>query len=176
MQIFFLSRMKYTFCKYAMIILLMLYGSCNNSQEKNHKPEAEKPAAEKKIIKKPPSSFNDTIIINYKSAVFYSPDSLQMEKIKAVNKKTTYAMLEHDCYFQMRNAKMVIEQYWPQVKIIEASKARYLLFMKENKIRICIDLNDKNDICGIFLFDPKKNPVLIDMPNIETELGFYFKK
>lgn len=85
-------------------------------------------------------------------------------------------MITHDCHFQMENARTVLKKYWPGVKIVEACKERYLLFVKQDKTKICIDLNDKNDICGLFLFDPHKNPVLVDMPNIDTELGFYFVK
>ena len=85
-------------------------------------------------------------------------------------------MLTHDCHYQMQNARIVLKKYWPQLHIVEATKARYILFVKTDETKICIDLNDKNDICGLFLFDTKKNPVLVDMPNIDTELGFYFSK
>jgi hypothetical protein len=37
-------------------------------------------------------------------------------------------------------------------------------------------LNDKNDPFGIFLFDGVQSPRLVDMTNIESELGFYFSK
>lgn len=71
---------------------------------------------------------------------------------------------------------MVLRNYWPQIRIIETHEAQYLLFIKRDKRKICIDLNKKNDICGVFLFDRKKDPELIDMMNIDTELNFYFKK
>lgn len=128
------------------------------------------------IIKKPGTNFNDTITIKANSAVFYSPDSMQMEKIKFVNEKAIFDMLTHNCHYQMENARMVIKKYWPQLKIIETSKSRYLLFKKTNETKVCIDLNDKNDICGLFLFDGEKDPVLVDMPNVDTQLGFYFSK
>jgi hypothetical protein len=115
-------------------------------------------------------------MVTSRSVVFYSPDSLQMVKIKAVNEKNIFAMITHDCHFQMENARTELKKDWPGLKIIEASNERYLLFMRSDKTKICIDLNDKNDICGIFLFDPLKTPVLVDMPNIDTELGFYFVK
>ena len=37
-----------------------------------------------------------------------------------------------------------------------------------------IDLNARNNICGMYLFDPKKDPEFVDMPNVDTFLGFYF--
>jgi len=99
-----------------------------------------------------------------------------MGKIKSVNTKVIFDMLTHNCHYQMENAHIVIKRYWPQIKIVEVSRFRYLLFEKTNKSKVCIDLNDKNDICGLFLFDGKKDPVLVDMPNIDTQLGFYFSK
>ena len=125
-------------------------------------------------LKKPASSFADTIFISGESAVFYTPDSIQLKKIEAVNEKKIYESLMHDCFFQMRNAKLVILRDRPEVKITELSKVRWLAFvMKDNSKRL-IDLDTINDICGIYLFDGKKDPELIDMTNIETDLGFYF--
>jgi len=126
--------------------------------------------------KKPPSSFGDTLIITGESAVFYNPDSLQREKIKEITRKNVYESDEHDCFYQMRNARVELKKYWPRIHIIETSAHRYLLFVKADKKNTCIDLNIKGDICGIFLFDGKKEPELADMMNIDTALGFYFTK
>ena len=82
------------------------------------------------FIKKPPSSFGDTVVVDRESAVFYNPDSLQMERIKSVNEKRVYATITHDCYYMMQNARNVIRQYWPRIRIVEVVKARYLLFVK----------------------------------------------
>ena len=161
---------------YGVIALFVFTNSCSEGYKKNT-PQAEiSPKTKSLIIKKPVSSFNDTTVIKANSAVFYSPDSMQMKKIKLVNEKVTFDLLTHNCHYQMENARIVIKKYWPQLKIIETSTFRYLLFEKTNKTKVCIDLNDKNDICGLFLFDGKKDPVLVDMPNIDTQLGFYFSK
>ena len=129
-----------------------------------------------RIIAKPPSSFEDTLTISTASGVFYDSDSLQLEKIRLLNKEMVYQSMVHDCFFQIKNAKTVIKQYWPLLKIIDISKARYLLFIKNDKSKIYIDLNTKNDMCGLFLFDGKKDPVLVDMTNVNTALGDYFSK
>jgi hypothetical protein len=126
--------------------------------------------------KKPPASFNDTLIINNMSAVFYNPDSLQLAKIKAISKKEIYETEVHNCFFLMRNARIVLKKYWPKIHIIETKTTRYLLFRMSEKRKTCIDLNSQGDMCGIFLFDGKKEPELADMMNIETALGFYFDK
>lgn len=128
------------------------------------------------LYKKPPASFNDTIIIKGLTAVFFNPDSAQLQKIKAIRGKMNFESDTHDCFFQMRNARMVLKQYWPRLKVIETSKARFLLFIFNEKSKQCIDLNAKNDMCGIFLFNGKKEPLLIDMMNIDTVLDDYFKR
>jgi len=126
--------------------------------------------------KKPPSSFGDTLTVTGESVVFYNPDSLQREKIKEIALKNVYESDEHDCFYLMRNARIVLKKYWPRIHIIETLANRYLLFVKADKNNTCIDLNSKGDMCGIFLFDGKKEPELADMMNIETALGFYFVK
>jgi hypothetical protein len=110
------------------------------------------------------------------SAVFYNPDSLQLDKIKAISKKEIYETDVHNCFFLMRNARIVLKKYWPNIHIIETKTNRYLLFQKHDKTKTCIDLNSEGDMCGIFLFDGKKEPELADMMNIDTALGFYFSK
>jgi hypothetical protein len=149
--------------------------SCSAGNKKNN---SFKNITEKKdtIIRKPPSSFSDTITINFPSAVFYNPDSLQLEKIKEVTPKNAYESDVHNCFYLMRNARIVLKKYWPEIHIIETSVNRYLLFVKADKNKTCIDLNSKGDICGIFLFDGKKEPELADIMNIDTALGFYFEK
>jgi hypothetical protein len=152
----------------------MFVGSCNQLNKEKIQPLETSKITRPQIIKKPASSFNDTLIIKSNSAVFYVPDSVQMEKIKNVNQKEVFDLLIHNCHYQMQNARQVIKKDWPKIKIIETSTHRYLLFEKANKDEKCIDLNDKNDICGLFLFDGKKDPALVDMPNIDTQLHLYF--
>ena len=158
------------------MVMIMLSSSCSQSYEKNKQQVANDKVSKSAVIKKPPSSFDDTVIINSPSAVFYNPDSLQMTKIKSVNQTNVYATITHDCFYQMQNARNVITQYWPRIRVVDVIKARYLLFVKKDMSKIYVDLNAKNDICGLFLFDPIKDPELADMPNIDTFLGFYFGK
>jgi len=171
------SVLNVLFLLYTNLVLVLLTDmSCKERAKENTPSPEEAPKTKHPITKKPPSSFNDTLIIDKESAVIYYADSLQMERIEAVNKKTVFDMITHDCFYQIKNARSEISKHWKQIHIIEASKVRYLLFVKANGPNRCIDLNDENDICGIFLFDRKKDPVLIDMPNINTEIGFYFSK
>ncbi len=175
------SLSKYCSLVIRMIALFMglfVFFACsgNGDSEKNNTQEEQKSGTIHSGYKKPPSSFSDTIIITGNSAVFYNSDSLQLEKIKEVIEMPVYESNVHDCFFQMRNARMVLKKYWPQIEITETAKYRYILFVKANNKKTCIDHNEKNDMCGIFLFDGIKEPELVDMMNIDTALGYYFSK
>lgn len=171
---------KKSICRFFLsgLLLSLLFGSIHSCTQPGKKIIPSENAQEYKdtIRTKPPGSFSDTLIIHFPSAVFYTPDSLQLLKIKEITAKNDYETDVHNCFYQMRNARMVLKKYWPQTHIIETVNNRYLLFVKEDKNKTCIDLNSKGDMCGLFLFDGKKDPELADMMNIDTALGFYFEK
>lgn len=151
-------------------ILYLLVVSCSGNSVKKETPK-EKP---KKELSKPPSSYQDTLVISTTAAVFYHPDSLQLQKIKEIEDSMIYEGTMHEYFYQMRNARMVIKKGWPNAKIIEANNVRYLLFKKkDNEIKV-IDLDTKGDPHGLFLFDTIHDPALVDMMNIENELPRYF--
>ena len=162
-------------CFLFFLLPVVLYVSCSNSP-RNRTTDSGKNDYMNTIQLKPPSSFSNTITINFPAAVFYNPDTLQLEKIKAITDTMTFESTMHDCFYQMRNSRIVIKQYYPRIKIIEVKNARYLLFEKAGGEKECIDLNTKNDPCGVFFFDGQRAPRLVDMTNIESELGFYFSK
>ncbi len=157
-------------------IFLFTSTGCQHGTPKNNTLQ-NAPVTPKHVIrKKPPSSFSDSLLIDSRSVVFFAPDSIQMENIKEANEEVIFESLEHDCYYQMRNARQVIGKYWPGLEVRLASKERWLVFRRTHSADSIVDLNQINDICGIFLFEPAKNPVRITMTNIDSELGFYFSK
>jgi len=130
----------------------------------------------KTLSHKPYSTFQDTLKISKPSAVFYHPDSLQLKKIKQQTDSTAYKDLIHVHFYLTQNARNVIKNTWPSLHIIEATNFRYLLFIKKDGSKEYIDLNKYTEIYGLFLFDGKKTPKLVEMMNIDTELYVYFKK
>lgn len=151
----------------------LFFFSCTNSTRQ--KPIINKSEIIENIKRKPSSSFSDTVKINSPAAVFFKPDSLQLEKIKITTDSAVFESMEHDCFYQERNAGIVIKKLYPKLTILEIKKARYLHFEFDKNKRIYIDL-DKKDPCGIFIFDGHKAPLFVDMTNLESELGFYFEK
>ncbi len=162
-------------CLLFFLLSFVLYVSCSNPPQNHATDSREKDIKETKN-RKPPSSFSDTIIIDFPAAVLYNPDSLQIEKLKAITNRMVYESTMHDCFYLMKNSRFVLKKYYPHIKIIEVKNARYLLFKKAGGEKEYIDLNSKNDPCGIFIFDTKKATHIVDMANIDTELGFYFSK
>jgi hypothetical protein len=167
---------EWSWAKSGILALGLLEFACTPSPEKNKTEVLKAPVTKPSVVKKPPSSFVDTVIINSRSAVFYNPDTFQLKKIKSTYDKRVYDTQTHDCYYMMQNARNVIREHWPKLPVMEVNKARYLLFIKKDGHRMCIDLNTRSNMCGMYLFDPQKDPVPVDMPNVATWLGFYFEK
>lgn len=154
--------------------IALLTVACNNSPAK----EDSKKNNTNSVVQpgKPPATYQDTLTISFPAAVFYHADSLQLQKIKALTGEGTFEAQMHEYFFQMRNARIVLNRERKNIKTAEAKNIRFLLFIKNNKDSVCIDLDTKNDPYGLFLFDGKKEPGFIDMMNIETQLNFYFDK
>ena len=75
-----------------------------------------------------------------------------------------------------KNARIVIKKNWPRLPIIESEKYRYLMFITKDSSREYIDLDTIKDTHGVFVFNGKKSPLIVDMTNIETEISFYLKE
>ena len=118
----------------------------------------------------------DTMQIDFPAAVFYHPDSLQLKKIKELTDSAIFEATMHEYFFQMNNARKSINRDWPRLKIIEAKNVRFILFRGKDQESTYIDLDARNDSHQLILFYPGKKPHYADMMNIDTELGFYFKK
>lgn len=160
---------------YAIVLLWTLeLFSCVDHPAGNSKANAQKPSDTIQHKQKPPSSFSDTLRIVNPAAVFFSPDSAQLEKLRKISNRMEFETMTHESFFQMRNARIVLKKNLPPLKIIETSKNRFLLFTKKDGSQTCIDLDKKGEAWGLYLFSPEKEPELIDMMNIDTAIGFYY--
>jgi hypothetical protein len=126
------------------------------------------------IYSKPASELKDTLFISEKAAVFFNPDTIQLKKIKEQLNPRIFDSDMHDCYFQQRFARTVLTRQYPLVHIIDSRNARWLVFKKTNGNMVQIDLDKIPDMCGIYIFEPSKDPQLVEMTNFESFAGFYF--
>ncbi len=161
--------------KASLLILIAMIWSCTASPKKS---EGNNPIAENKpeFHKKPGSRNQNTLIVDYKAAVFYEPDSLQLDSIKLVTDTRIFEGSMHEYEYQMKTAHMVLKKNWTDIQIVDARNVRYLVFIKKDRSKEIIDLNTFDDAYGMFLFDTQKSPVPVDMTNTEEALYLYFGK
>ena len=158
---------------YFKIAFIALVMSCSDSN--NNNPTNTGQEDRNKPFKKTPSNFPDIIVtVDSPAAVFFNPDSLQIEGLKQLIDTGTFRSMMHEFFYQAKNARTVLKKDYPAIKIMEVTKSRFILFKKANGENVRIDLDTKNDPSGLYLFDGKKDPELADMTNIDTVLGFYF--
>lgn len=152
-------------------IFLLLIG-CKGQYKKVVEPKMKNAST----YQKPGSTYQASLHVNQSAAVFYHPDSLQLLQIKEAMDSSIYDSNMHELFYQIRNARLVIKKYWPEIKIIESKNVRFLVFHKKDGEEINIDLDNKYDTYGLLLFNQIKDPELADMTNIETVLSNYFTK
>ena len=122
---------------------------------------------------KPGSSYKDSLFILFPAAVFFSPDSIQSIEIGKVTDPAILESSMHEYHYQMRNAHQYLEKYWQKITVMDAVNFRYLVFRKTDGGVTIIDL-DRQDPCGMFVFDKVKEPMLVDMTNVDTQVSNYF--
>lgn len=125
---------------------------------------------------KPASSFNDTLKISSAAAVMYSPDSIQLEKIRSLTSPQIFDGQMHEYEYQLKYSKKVLHSEWPQIQVLEPVNIRFLLFEMKSGETELIDLNDYNDPYGTILFNTTDKPVLADMTNFEQSVFQHFNK
>ena len=164
------------YCIFLLTLLISCFViSCTNSPKSRN---VHQQVIDKKVElrTKPPTTSQDSLKIKPGTAVFYQADSIQLKKIKELTDVRIYDGSMHEYFYQTRNAHIVLKKNWGKIKIVEVRNKRYLDFIKEDRNHEVIDLNKYNDAFGLFIFDGKKSPVLVDMTNLEEALYFYFGK
>ena len=146
--------------------LLSILLSCNQKRNTFAVKETNQPI-------KIPSSFNDTFVICTPAAVFYGPDSLQLEKMKVAISPGEFGATQHEFFYLQKNARNLIREFNPALPVLEVMNKRYLLFAANGVVDTCLDLNNYFDAYGLFLYQPAKMPHLADMANIDRELAMY---
>jgi hypothetical protein len=115
----------------------------------------------------------DTLTIDRKAAVFYQPDSLQMERrMKEVSEADFRAGADDYIYYVNTSAEYLEKEGLP---VLDAKNKKYLKFvLADNRVQV-IKLDTLEELWGMYLFDPKKKAYAADMTIIEDEYKNYFK-
>jgi hypothetical protein len=156
---------------FVFVCCTLIVGLACKQKPANSKKETTKEA---KKQAKPPSSYQDTLHIETPAAVFYYPDSIQLEKIKSLTDPQVLDGSIHEYYYLQKNARKEVGIFDNRLPIFDAKNVRFLLFINNGKIDTCIDLDTRNDAFGMFISTPLKKPHSVDMANIDRELSAYF--
>lgn len=160
-----------------LLLLLIQFTGCRiKSQSKLPVPAGDSTGLSRIVkdpVRKPGASNTDTLKINAPAAVFFQPDSIQLENIRKVTESNVFESTMHEYEYQIRNGHIYLDKNRPSLKIIDTKNNRFLLFRKKTGSTILADLN-KYDPSGLFLFDGNKDPQLVDMMNIDTDIPVYF--
>ena len=98
--------MKKRYSLFLMIVVTLF--SCNDSTEQS--PSNKTTDHVKGKITKPPRSSPDTLIFDSPTAIFYFPDSLQLQKAREIMDRVRVENEEHDCFYQRRNSLAVLKK------------------------------------------------------------------
>src|SRR5438477_9819935 len=105
----FINNLTMNLQLFTCFILIFFICSCSHSGQQD-KPVQIRVESKSFPKDKPPSSYSDTLIINSTAAVFYSPDSVQLEKLRSITDKGAFDANLHEYYFLTRNARLVIKK------------------------------------------------------------------
>jgi hypothetical protein len=124
---------------------------------------------------KPGSGSKDTLHVFGNAIVFYFPDSMQLEKIKAVTDARVFEGSMHEFFYQQKNARNFLHRNWAHLRITDCKNFRWISFRSKEHAVTIIDLDSLNDSHGMIAFDGVKKPAVLDMTNAETEVAYYFR-
>jgi hypothetical protein len=120
----------------------------------------------------PKTNFSDTLVISNKSAVFYQPDSLQIEKAKQESREEDFMAGADDYIFYMNESAEYLEK--KGITILNSKGRRYLKFMLYDGSMQVVKLDTIQELWGVFLFEPSQKPRQADITSIEEEYRNYY--
>ena len=157
-----------------MICVICISWSCHSDKVKDQIPQTgSKPRP--RHVQKPAAFFHDTLYIDTPAAVFYYPDSIQLKIVADSLDSSVYKGIMHSYYYQVKTAHQTLTRLWPGLSIFEAKNFRYIKYAQKGTVLECVDINRKNELYGLMVFDGKKKPVEIDMTNLETQVSSYLQ-
>jgi hypothetical protein len=115
----------------------------------------------------------DTLVVNKRVAVFYEPDSIQIEKKKKKIGEENYQVGLDDYAYYINESITYLEK--KELPVVETKFKKYIKFILQDGTERWIKKDTLPDMWGIFLFDPLKEPYKADEMDMEAEYEKYFK-
>jgi len=148
--------------------------SCSNTGDGKHNNIAKDSTPPKPVAANIANiSVKDTLIVSATSAVFYYPDSAQIERRKKEIGEDTFYIGADDYAFYLDQCYNYFKGV--ELKTTEAKEVKYIKFVKADNTSTWVKLDTLPDLWGVFLFKPQKEPRLADMIAIEDDYKDYYK-
>lgn len=129
--------------------------------------------ANKPIIPDASALNTDTLIVTAKAAVFYQPDSTQIERRMKEVGKEDFRIGMDDYLFYMNESWTYLKQQG--VPLLDARDKKFIQFISADNTIQLVRLDTVPELWGVYLFDPARGPYLADMTNIEEAYRNYYK-
>ena len=156
--------------------LFLTLVSCSNKIEKKDKANLQQPSVDSLSKVKDTLArvdHSDTLTINRKAAVFYSPDSIQIAKRKKEIGEENFYVGADDYLYYLHTSYDFLDSV--KLPILDAKDKKYLRFIRDNKSQTIIRLDTLPELWGIYFFNPGKKEKLVDMLDISEEYNSYFR-
>lgn len=115
----------------------------------------------------------DTLVIDKNSAVYYRPDSLQLERWKKQSGDSDFAVIADDWSYYMNTSGEYLKT--TRTPVEDASGKKVLKFIKADQSVTLIKPDTLKHYWGVYLFSPAKEPLFADLVTIEEVYKKYFK-
>jgi hypothetical protein len=115
----------------------------------------------------------DTLLISEKAAIFITPDSLRIEKLKQEGSEEDFNVTANDYLYYMGTAQEFLDSV--KVRVVDVENEKFIKFVGSNKKRQLITISKQLEPWSIYFFDPAKKAKQVDMTAIEEEYKDYFK-
>jgi len=115
----------------------------------------------------------DTLVVTQNAAVFYEPDSLQMERRKKEVGEENFYIGADDYLFYLNETYEYLEK--ENLPILLTQNKKYVKFVGADSKATLIKLDTLSELWGVFFFDIKKAPQQVDMTMIEEEYKSYYQ-
>ena len=164
----------------SVVLALFTLISCN--QTVNQKEEnlnsittiSEKKVSTKKINNTKSSKNGiDTVVIKNQTAIIIEPTDKQIEKRKKEVGEEDFYIGADDYMWYLNESTETFRKN--KLNVLSIKNGKIIKFEMENGNNAILELNGKDELWQIYLFDPKLKPKKIDMTDSENEYKTYFK-
>ena len=116
---------------------------------------------------------NDTMVIDKNAAVYYLPDSNQMEKWKIKVGERDFATVADDWSSYMNSSSEYLKT--TNIPVVDATGKKILKFIKADKSVTLVGLDTLSNFWGYYLFSTAREPQFADIIMMEESYKKYFK-